>query len=186
MLRPTELFNSLLDPGEYAIGAYMSFDTSYSTVTVNGVPFDENPIRLAAGENVVRITKRYDYGKIDAPIDPETNDGTTARNAHQRSVLGAESVLLLDERGVRREQSVGVVDGRLKGNLPPGHYVAVIGTNWIWSDPRWNDPRLLKAVARPGTPFVIRPHTTTRVPLTDRTVEIQNLTAELRLPMWRR
>ena len=98
-----------------------------------------------------------------------------------------EQVFLLDELGRRSNINPAVGNGKFKCQLPPGKYTAVAGMNeelnWSWTGSKWDDERVLKAMAALGTAFVIKPGETTALTLLDRTVEIQNMDAQLGLPI---
>ena len=180
-----------LDPGEFHIYASRSALAEYTqSVTLNGAPAPDGILHLAPGDNLVRILNRSDSGRIDAVIDAKTATGAPAHDEHNNWFGGQAHVVLIDAKGRYFNTSIGVGAGRFAGELPPGRYTAVAGRNeqltWAWTGGSWNDARVLQAMSLLGTPFEIKPGERTTLTLIDRTVEIQDLTARLGLPMYRR
>lgn len=179
-----------LDPDEYSIRTDMPLPGLYtSEVRLNGAIAPEGILQLKPGENAVKITQRFDQGTVDAVIEGSTIDGRPAGDEHISGLGEDEHILFLGAQG-RIARTYGVAaQGVFEGYLPPARYIAVAGMNdeltWV-SLGAWGDERYIKALAPLGTSFVIRAGKTTRVTLVDQTVEIQNIAAELGLPMYSR
>jgi len=184
-----------LDPGDYRIdGSVQVYGRYTAAVESNGRPATDGVIHVASGDNVVKITERFDSGAVDAKIELTSVDGISARNERNEGNEGnegdewvgaEENVLLLDGRDRPFDTNIGAGRGEFKGDLPPGSYVALAGTNdaLTWVRWQWNDARLQSAMAQLGTSFTIEPGKITTLTLPDRTVAIQNTLAELGCPM---
>ncbi len=168
-----------LDPGTDDIGVSIPVDGAYtSRFELNGETAPDGVLHLKPGENILKVIERFDSGTVDARIEANSLDGLPERD---------EQVFLLDELGRRSNINPAVGNGKFKCQLPPGKYTAVAGMNeelnWSWTGSKWDDERVLKAMAALGTAFVIKPGETTALTLLDRTVEIQNMDAQLGLPI---
>ena len=180
-----------LDPGTADIDFKVLVEGSYtSQFVLNGESSADPVLHLQPGENDLKIVERFDSGQVDAIIDARSVDGLPERDQQGVWVGDDEHVLLLDDKGRAFRTNFTSPQGELKGYLPPGRYTAVAGMNeqllWGWASMNWDDARVYKAVAALGTAFVVEPDMTTPLRLRDRTVEIQNMSAELGLPMNRR
>jgi hypothetical protein len=183
-----------LEPGDYHIDVQLPVGGRYtSDVELNGASVADDLVHMNAGENDLRIVERFDSGTMNALIDAKKVDGSPARDENNNWFGGLEHIILFDEHGRLLKSSFGSVQGLLKGAvIPPGHYVAVAGTNAQLSgafrlfDPRWSNQSFLHALAELGVPFEIKPGQTTNLDLPDRTIEIQNLTAKLGISMFSR
>jgi len=180
-----------LDPGDYYVAATVPDRAIYtSAIELNGQQVTDGSLHLVAGENRVRIVKRFDAGEIDATVLPWGRVTPPQGDVPRGLLTGPEEVLLIDENNRVVTPYFGIGGYRMRGSLRPGRYTAVVGANeqllWSWADKKWNDPHLLQAMTALGTSFTIQPGETAKVNLEDRTVEIQDLTAKLGMPMDRR
>jgi hypothetical protein len=182
-----------LEPGDYHVEANLPVEGRYTAgVELNRVPVTDDAVHLSAGENTMRVVERFDSGTIDVLIDAKRIDGSPARDEHNNWFGGIEHILLFDGEGRLVNGQLGTLRGQLKTVIPPGHYVAVAGTNaqltstFHLFDPRWGNQELSRAVAELGVPFEIKPGETANVLLPDRTIEIQNLTMKLGISMYGR
>ncbi len=157
-------------PGIYTLRAASGKEVQYtSALTIDNVFQPAGFVDLHPGENDVRITQRFDSGVMQAQLPEAT--------------ATKEKIVLFDSDGALSE-------GSSSAQLRPGVYTAVAGINdeltWVDRDGRWRNQRLLAAIEKLGTTFTIEPGKTTNITLDDHTVEIQNLTAEMGLEMYRR
>ena len=170
-----------LDPDDYTLGATTNSGGIWynSAMQLNGLPVEDGAVSLHAGENDARITMRLDFGTIDASIEASTPDGEPMRDKHGRWTGPDEYVLLVNPRGHVVGTNIGLGEGRYKGILPPGSYVAIAGRDNKFIFLRSIDKRLVKPMMALGTSFEIKPGETTALTLHDRTAEIQNAQANL-------